>query len=148
PLAAASPAAGEGPARSAGGEGISQSWMKRRPSPGSLRSPPSPASGRGEGTTRLPMPGAGTDRTKIWSGIAGRIVVLVEPQLGENIGTTARAMANFGLARLRLVKPRDRWPNPKAHVAASGADRILDEAQLFDTLPEAIADCTFVFAAT
>ena len=94
------------------------------------------------------MPGAGTDRTRTWSSGDGPIVVLVEPQLGENIGTTARAMANFGLTRLRLVNPRDGWPNPRAHIAASGADRILDEAGLFASLGEAIADCNVVFAAT
>jgi tRNA/rRNA methyltransferase len=94
------------------------------------------------------MPGAGTDKTRHWVSSAGPIVVLVEPQLGENIGTTARAMANFGLARLRLVKPRDGWPNPRARIAASGADRVLDQARLFATLPDAIADCHLVFAAT
>ena len=78
------------------------------------------------------MPGSGTDKTKPWTDIAGPIVVLVEPQLGQNIGTVARAMANFGLSRLRLVKPRDGWPNPRARIAASGADRVLDQAQLFD----------------
>src|SRR5215470_4145925 len=87
------------------------------------------------------MPGAGTDRTKPKPALAGPIVVLVEPQLGENIGTTARAMANFGLTRLRLVKPRDQWPNPRARAAASGADEILDTAQLCDTLEAAIGDC-------
>src|SRR5882672_5221512 len=94
------------------------------------------------------MPGSGTDKTKTWVVAPGPIVILVEPQLGENIGTTARAMANFGLSRLRLVKPRDGWPNPRAYVAASGADRILDEAVLYDTVEAAIADCTYVLAAT
>jgi tRNA/rRNA methyltransferase len=94
------------------------------------------------------MPGAGTDRTRSFNALPGPIVILVEPQLGENIGTTARAMANFGLTSLRLVKPRDGWPNVRAHVAASGADRVLDEAKLFDTLEAAIADCSFVLAAT
>src|SRR5262247_439204 len=94
------------------------------------------------------MPGAGTDKTRTWVAGPGPIVILVEPQLGENIGTTARAMANFGLSRLRLVKPRDGWPNPRAFVAASGADRILEEATLHDTIDTAIADCTFVLATT
>jgi tRNA/rRNA methyltransferase len=94
------------------------------------------------------MPGAGTDRTKTAPALLGPIVVLVEPQLGENIGTTARAMANFGLTRLRLVKPRDQWPNPRARAAASGADAILDEAQLYDTLEAAIGDCELVLATT
>jgi tRNA/rRNA methyltransferase len=94
------------------------------------------------------MPGAGTDRTKTAPDLAGPIIVLVEPQLGENIGTAARAMANFGLARLRLVKPRDQWPNPRARAAASGADHILDAATLYDTLAAAIGDCALVLATT
>src|SRR6266850_5178868 len=94
------------------------------------------------------MPGSGTDKTKTWIVAPGPIVILVEPQLGDNIGTTARAMANFGLSRLRLIKPRDGWPNPRAYVAASGADRILDEAVLYDTVEAAIADCTYVLATT
>ena len=94
------------------------------------------------------MPGAGTDRTKDWAQMPGPIVVLVGPQLGENIGAAARAMANFGLSRLRLVAPRQAWPNAKARMMAAGADRILDGAELYDTLEAAIADCTFVFAAT
>jgi len=94
------------------------------------------------------MPGAGTDKTKNWIVAPGPVIVLVEPQLGDNIGAAARAMANFGLSRLRLVKPRDGWPNPRAWVAASGADRVLDSAALFDTLDAAIADCTLVLAAT
>ena len=64
------------------------------------------------------MPGSGTDHTKEWTAIDGPVIVLVEPQLGENIGTAARAMANFGLTRLRLVKPRDAWPNVHARRAA------------------------------
>src|SRR4051812_10598440 len=94
------------------------------------------------------MPGSGTDKTKRWIETPGPIVILVEPQLGDNIGAVARAMANFGLSRLRLGKPRDGWPNPRAWVAASGADRILDEAQLHDTLEAAIADLNFVLATT
>src|SRR6201996_1379499 len=94
------------------------------------------------------MPGAGTDKTKRWRAGPAPVVVLVEPQLGENIGAAARAMANFGLSRLRLVKPRQRWPNDKAHMMAAGADRILDEAALFDSLPAALADCSFVLATT
>src|SRR5215472_645765 len=94
------------------------------------------------------MPGAGTDKTKNWIEVQGPIIVLVEPQLGENIGAAARVMANFGLSRLRLVKPRDGWPNMQARRAASGADRILENAQLCDTVEAAIADCTFVLATT
>jgi tRNA/rRNA methyltransferase len=94
------------------------------------------------------MPGAGTDSTKHWADRPGPVVILVEPQLGENIGAVARAMGNFGLSRLRLVKPRQGWPNEKARVMAAGADRILDGAALFDSVEAAIADCNFVFATT
>jgi tRNA/rRNA methyltransferase len=94
------------------------------------------------------MPGAGTDKTKHWADAAGPVIVLVEPQLGENIGAAARVMGNFGLSRLRLVKPRGAWPNREAVIMASGADRILDAATLFQTAEAAIADCHFVFAAT
>ena len=94
------------------------------------------------------MPGAGTDKTKRWIERPAPIVVLVEPQLGENIGAAARAMANFGLSRLRLVAPRQAWPNARARIMAAGADRILDAAELYDGLEAAIADCTFVVAAT
>jgi tRNA/rRNA methyltransferase len=94
------------------------------------------------------MPGAGTDKTKDWAEVAGPIIVLVEPQLGENIGAAARVMANFGLSRLRLVKPRDGWPSLQAHRSASGADRILDDTRLYDTVEAAIADCAFVLATT
>ncbi len=94
------------------------------------------------------MPGAGTDKTKRWIERPGPIVVLVEPQLGENIGAAARAMANFGLSRLRLVKPLRGWPNEKARVMASGADRVLDAVVVYDSLPAALADCSFVLATT
>src|SRR5438552_4523169 len=94
------------------------------------------------------MPGAGTDKTKKWIELPGPIIVLVEPQLGENIGAAARVMGNFGLSRLRLVKPRDGWPNMQARRAASGADCILEDAQLYETLDAAIADCTLVVATT
>jgi tRNA/rRNA methyltransferase len=94
------------------------------------------------------MPGAGTDKTKRWTAKPGPVVILVEPQLGENIGSAARVMANFGLSKLRLVKPRPKWPSPEARKMASGADRVLKDAKLFNLLEEAIADCTLVFAAT
>jgi len=94
------------------------------------------------------MPGAGTDHTREWSAFGGPVVVLVEPQLGENIGTAARAMANFGLTRLRLVRPRDAWPNVHARRAASGANAVLDGAALYDTLQAALGDCSFVLATT
>jgi len=82
------------------------------------------------------------------AGTAGPAIVLVAPQLGENIGTAARAMANFGLADLRLVNPRDGWPNQMARKSASGADLVIDAARVFATLGEAIADLSFVFATT
>jgi tRNA/rRNA methyltransferase len=91
---------------------------------------------------------SGTDRTKSAPGLAGPVVVLVEPQLGENIGMAARAMGNFALSRLRLVSPRDGWPNIAAQRAAAGADHILEKAELFDTLQAAIADLDLVFATT
>ena len=74
--------------------------------------------------------------------------VLIRPQMGENIGAAARAMLNFGLDRMRLVDPRDGWPNPKAVAMASGAGRVLDAAQLAGTTAEAVADCGFVYATT
>jgi len=76
------------------------------------------------------------------------VLVLVRPQLGENIGKAARAMLNFGLVEMRLVSPRDGWPNPSAGPAASGADVVLEEAQVFETVSEAVADCAHVYATT
>jgi tRNA/rRNA methyltransferase len=75
-------------------------------------------------------------------------MVLVRPQLGENIGKAARAMLNFGLTELRIVSPRDGWPNPSAGPAAAGADIVLDQAQVFATTTEAVADCEHVYATT
>ena len=76
------------------------------------------------------------------------LMVLVRPQMGENIGAAARAMLNFGCARMRLVAPRDGWPNPKATAMASGASPVLERAGLFGTLPDAIGDCDYVYATT
>ena len=76
------------------------------------------------------------------------IIVLVRPQLGENIGKAARAMLNFGLSEMRLVAPRDGWPNPSAGPAAAGANVVLEQALVFDTLAEAVADCAQVYATT
>lgn len=77
------------------------------------------------------------------------VFVLVRPQMGENIGAAARAMLNFSLTRMRLVDPRDGWPNPRAVAMASGAaGKVLDHAGVFATLPEAVADCAYVFATT
>lgn len=76
------------------------------------------------------------------------VIVLVRPQLGQNIGKAARAMLNFGLTELRLVAPRDGWPNPEAGPAASGADSVLRNAIVFDTVAKSIADCSKIFAST
>jgi tRNA/rRNA methyltransferase len=75
-------------------------------------------------------------------------IVLVEPQLGENIGTAARAMANFALDDLRIVAPHEPWPNAKAVAASSGAHWVLDKARVFSDLREAVADLNYVFATT
>src|SRR5476649_441429 len=90
---------------------------------------------------------AGTDyrRETMFGGPA---IILVAPQLGENIGTAARAMFNCGLTDLRLVAPRDGWPSDKARSAASGADAVLDQARLFDTVAAAIGDLQHVYATT
>ena len=79
---------------------------------------------------------------------AAPIFVLVAPQMGENIGAAARAMLNFGVTGLRLVNPRDGWPNPKAAAMASGASAVIDGAKVYETLDEALADCTYVVATT
>ena len=76
------------------------------------------------------------------------VIVLVRPQLGENIGKAARAMLNFGLTEMRLVAPRDGWPNPAAGPAASGADEVLAGARVFGSTAEAVADCAHVYATT
>ena len=76
------------------------------------------------------------------------VIVLVRPQLAENIGKAARAMLNFGLTELRLVAPRDGWPNPAAAPASSGADQVLADAALYPDLASAIADCPTVYATT
>jgi len=76
------------------------------------------------------------------------IIILVRPQLGENIGKAARAMLNFGMDRMRLVAPRDGWPNPSAGPAAAGADHVLEQAEVFDSVAEALADCQTVYATT
>ena len=90
---------------------------------------------------------AGSDKSRIETS-DGLAIILVEPQLGENIGTAARAMANFGLADLRIVNPRDGWPNERARAAASGADFVIDAVQVFSSLGEAIGDLSFTYATT
>lgn len=91
---------------------------------------------------------AGTDSSIKFEMRATPAIVLCEPQLGENIGTAARAMANFGLWDLRLVRPRDGWPNEKAVAAASRADHVIERVRVFETLEDAIADLTLVYATT
>ncbi|MGI9366872.1 MAG: RNA methyltransferase [Rhizobiaceae bacterium] len=90
---------------------------------------------------------AGTDRRKkvIQD---GPVIILVNPQLGENIGAAARAMANFGLREMRLVDPRDGWPNDVARANAAKADHVIDGVEVFQTLEEALADLNFVYATT
>jgi tRNA/rRNA methyltransferase len=90
---------------------------------------------------------AGSDATREPT-TGGPVVVLVRPQLGENVGAAARAMWNAGLTELRLVQPREPWPNPRAWAAASGADRILDGVRLFASLEEAVADLRRLYATT
>jgi tRNA/rRNA methyltransferase len=90
---------------------------------------------------------AGTDSSR--EGVSGGpAIILVEPQLGENIGTAARAMMNCGLDDLRLVRPRDGWPSDKAVAAASGADRVLEKARLYPSVEAAIGDLAHLYAAT
>ncbi|NKB16688.1 MAG: hypothetical protein HC774_07240 [Sphingomonadales bacterium] len=86
---------------------------------------------------------SGTDKSRNQATGPSPVVVLVNPQLGENIGTAARAMANFGLHEMRIVEPRDGWPNKKAFTASSGAHWILEGARVFETLPQAMADMNF-----
>ena len=84
----------------------------------------------------------------MWDKASTPLIVLVRPQLGENIGKAARAMLNFGLTELRLVEPRDGWPNPSAGPAAAGADEVLERATVYPTLADAVADCAHVYATT
>ena len=92
---------------------------------------------------------AGTDHSRApEAGERTPVFVLVEPQMGENIGAAARAMWNFGLDRLRLVNPRDGWPNERATALASGAAPVVDRARVFATTAEAVADLHAVYATT
>ena len=91
---------------------------------------------------------AGTNKRRSETPAGGPVMILVGPQLGENIGAAARAMLNAGLTQMRLVKPRDGWPNEKAVAAAAGAEAVLANARLFDSTAEAVGDLTRVYAAT
>ena len=94
-----------------------------------------------------PSPALMPTLTELPQGISPAII-LVEPQLAENIGMTARAMANFGLSELRLVNPKNGWPKKGVREAASGATHVLDAARIYATVPEAVADLHFVLATT
>lgn len=91
---------------------------------------------------------AGTDTTKETPLPPGPAIILVEPQMGENIGAAARAMLNCGLTDLRLVRPRDGWPNQKAASSSAGADTVIDAARVYPTTADAIADLQVVLATT
>ena len=95
---------------------------------------------------------AGTDQTKraaaVRTPLGGPVVVLVEPQLGENIGMAARAMLNFGLTEMRLVRPREPWPNAHAVNASAGADVVIEGVRVFDSTAEAVADIHRLAATT
>ncbi|WP_140231444.1 TrmH family RNA methyltransferase [Sphingomonas japonica] len=121
---------------------ISEDWdrLKR------VSAPPSECAARAASTSLSNVPRLRSGRTEV--DVAPPVIVLVRPQLGENIGKAARAMLNFGLTELRLVTPRDGWPNPQAGPAASGADRVIDQATVFDSVAAATADCAHVYATT
>jgi len=92
---------------------------------------------------------AGTDASKPTSAVTdGPAIILIEPQLGENIGMCARAMWNCGLSDLRLVRPRDGWPNRHAIAAAAGADDLIAGTRIFETTAEAVADLGYLIATT
>jgi TrmH family RNA methyltransferase len=130
--------------RTEGGEGIPSEGGKDIPSVGQNhvrteqeKDAPSPPSVRAE-----------RSRSTLGDETPPPVIILVRPQLGENIGKAARAMLNFGLTEMRLVSPRDGWPNPSAGPAASGADTVLQNAQVYDSVAAATADCAQVFATT
>jgi len=111
---------------------------------------------RADSRKRVPAKAAGRDvaAAPLGPGRAGTIapeppaIILVKPQLGENIGFAARAMANFGLTDLRLVEPRDGWPSDKAHAAAAGAAFVVEQARVYPTVEQAIAGLNYVLAST
>ena len=103
-------------------------------------------SGRTDAGEAQTTPSVRAERSR--STASRTIIILVRPQLGENIGKAARAMLNFGLTELRLVTPRDGWPNPSAGPAAAGADIVLERAKVYDSVAAATADCTHVYATT
>ena len=124
----------------------SSSCSARSADPQDERETTEPA-GPEEGLSRAAVEGP-SRRTAEPEQITTPIIILVRPQLGQNIGKAARAMLNFGLTELRIVAPRDGWPNPEAGPAASGADAVLEQATIHSTVADAVADCTAVFAST
>ncbi len=102
----------------------------------------------GASTGSAPTQGERTEMGEMVQSSLQPVIVLVRPQLAENIGKAARAMLNFGLTELRLVTPRDGWPNPAAGPASSGADMVLEQAKLYDSVAAATADCAHVYATT
>lgn len=124
---------------------IAKDWSRL----GTASAPPSERHARASASPgRVPRLRTGRADTNISSDCPPPAIVLVRPQLGQNIGKAARAMLNFGLTDLRLVAPRDGWPNPEAGPSASGADEVLGGARLFATVAEAVADCSHVYAST
>ena len=126
------------------GQGIPSVGEKRIPSGGENRAPSEP----GKDVPTPPPVRAERSRSTLADETPPPVIVLVRPQLGENIGKAARAMLNFGLVEMRLVSPRDGWPNPSAGPAASGADIVLQNAKVYDSVAAATADCAQVFATT
>jgi tRNA/rRNA methyltransferase len=140
------------------GDWVKVSRLSKRTSdiPSVLRDAPSTSSvapqdkriGVGHPTSVHPEEPLSLSKRRVEGRSEGPIIILVRPQLGENIGKAARAMLNFGLTELRLVSPRDGWPNPSAGPAAAGADVVLERAQVFESVAEATADCAHVYATT
>jgi tRNA/rRNA methyltransferase len=120
---------------------IAGDWERLKEASLSVSAPASPSLG-----SALPLRSGRTEENM--SGSSSPLIVLVRPQLGENIGKAARAMLNFGLTEMRLVTPRDGWPNPDAGPSAAGADEVLANAQVYETLADAVADCAHVYATT
>ena len=126
---------------------IAQDWKKLS----RVAMPPSERAARASASLGIVprlRPGIRDETAPAQDQTATPIIVLVRPQLGQNIGKAARAMLNFGLTELRIVAPRDGWPNPEAGPAASGADAVLEQATIHATVADAVADCTAVFAST
>ncbi|MGU3389127.1 TrmH family RNA methyltransferase [Sphingomonas sp. M1A8_2b] len=130
--------------RTEGGEGILSAGEKRILSEGDSRV----RSEQGKEPSSPPPVRAERSRSTLADETPPPVIILVRPQLGENIGKAARAMLNFGLTEMRLVSPRDGWPNPSAGPAASGADIVLQNAKVYDSVAAATADCAQIYATT